>query len=170
MLAGTALEMRKRRFAEPLLYALAGVQAAQLAFLCYATWVVAAALVPGCAAERGLHALVNASWALLAAVWCATSISGTGVTFIPLGKAMGQGQRMLRGAAFKALPQAHVYELKTPVAVWWPHTELPLLAECESAMYVGSLQQLCLSIAASNLLFEALMACTPLLSALEEES
>ena len=65
--------MRKRRFAEPLLYALAGVQAAQLAFLCYATWVVAAALVPGCHAERGLHALVNASWALLAAVWCASS-------------------------------------------------------------------------------------------------
>ena len=64
--------MRKRRFAEPLLYALAGVQAAQLAFLCYATWVVAAALVPGCRAERGLHALVNASWALLAAVWCAS--------------------------------------------------------------------------------------------------
>ena len=66
--------MRKRRLAGPLLYALAGVQAAQLAFLCYATWVVAAALVPGCAASRGLHALVNASWALLAAVWCATDL------------------------------------------------------------------------------------------------
>lgn len=72
--AGTTLEMHKRRFAGPLLYALAGVQAAQLAFLCYATWVVAAALVPGCAAERGLHALVNASWALLAAVWSAFSL------------------------------------------------------------------------------------------------
>ena len=70
--------MRKRRFAEPLLYALAGVQAAQLAFLCYATWVVAAALVPGCHAERGLHALVNASWALVAAVWYATIGSSAG--------------------------------------------------------------------------------------------
>ena len=83
--------MRKRRFAEPLLYALAGVQAAQLAFLCYATWVVAAALVPGCHAERGLHALVNASWALLAAVWCATSASGASVAFVLLEKAGGKG-------------------------------------------------------------------------------
>ncbi|KAK9825001.1 hypothetical protein WJX81_007702 [Elliptochloris bilobata] len=68
-LRGTALEMRKRRHAAPLLYALAALQAAQLAFACYATWVVSAALAPACAARDGLHALVNASWALLAAVW-----------------------------------------------------------------------------------------------------
>ncbi len=69
--AGTALEMRKRRHAAPLLYALMVVQAAQLIFVCFATWVVIHAVAPGCAGRRGLHALVDASWALLAAVWCA---------------------------------------------------------------------------------------------------
>ena len=61
--------MRKRRHAAPLLYALMAVQFAQLAFVCFASWVVTHAVAPGCPGRQGLHALVDASWALLAAVW-----------------------------------------------------------------------------------------------------
>ncbi len=63
--------MRKRRHAAPLLYALILVQAGQLAFVCYATWVVTIAIASDCPGRYGVHALVNASWALLTAVWCA---------------------------------------------------------------------------------------------------